>query len=207
MRASRLGITTNPLLTTLLVFATATLMACSGTANIDFEGDGGAGSGNSGTGAGASGSGGSGAGGTDPSCFCEAPSFPVCGVDGDTYDAACGAHCVPVDIACDGACPCRSCDDIALEYRALLEQARQCSADLAMPQCTEKVLDGLPCGCPTFVNPQNTEAYQAMLGLLQKWEQLGCAADVLCEACLEDPTGGRCSADSGRVDTCVDVLN
>jgi hypothetical protein len=39
---------------------------------------------------------------------------PVCGVDGDTHNAVCGADCVPVDIACVGECPCdaggASCD-------------------------------------------------------------------------------------------------
>ena len=30
---------------------------------------------------------------------------PVCGVDGNTHNAVCGADCVPVDIACVGECP------------------------------------------------------------------------------------------------------
>lgn len=184
-------------------------VACSGTASVVF--DDGQGAGGTGAGAGAStggaGTAGSGAGGIDPSCSCGAPASPVCGVDGETYDAACGEACVPVEVACEGACPCASCDDIAAAYRKNLEAARQCMADLTVPQCTAKVPGGLPCGCNTYVNPSNAEAYQALLGLLDEWEELSCAADVSCEACADDPVAGTCEPDSGnaRVDSCVDV--
>lgn len=30
----------------------------------------------------------------------------MCGADGKTYDAICGRSCVPVQIKCDGQCPC-----------------------------------------------------------------------------------------------------
>jgi hypothetical protein len=33
----------------------------------------------------------------------------VCGVDGNTYDIACGDDCVPVDVDCSGECPCEPC--------------------------------------------------------------------------------------------------
>jgi hypothetical protein len=43
-------------------------------------------------------------------CDCALGAYvPVCGVDGQTYDAACGRECVPVSIACDGECPCTDC--------------------------------------------------------------------------------------------------
>lgn len=43
---------------------------------------------------------------TDP-CDCVAgAAFPVCGVDGMTYDATCGLQCVPVEVACLLECPC-----------------------------------------------------------------------------------------------------
>lgn len=68
---------------------------------------GGASSGGANTG-GSDGSGGSinGTGGSSPGCDCDAPSVPVCGSDGQTYDAGCGEECVPVVIACEGECPC-----------------------------------------------------------------------------------------------------
>jgi hypothetical protein len=47
------------------------------------------------------------AGTTGDPCDCPmGANTPVCGVDGMTYDATCGAQCVPVDIACNGECPC-----------------------------------------------------------------------------------------------------
>ena len=40
-------------------------------------------------------------------CDCVADAYvPVCGEDGQTYDATCGRQCVSVGIACDGECPC-----------------------------------------------------------------------------------------------------
>jgi hypothetical protein len=41
-------------------------------------------------------------------CSCDSPSVPVCGTDGKDYDAACGASCVPVAVACQGKCPCQA---------------------------------------------------------------------------------------------------
>jgi len=63
--------------------------------------------------AGSGGAGGGGTGGSD--CQCPSAAWePVCGVDGNTHNAVCGADCVPVDIACVGECPCdaggASCD-------------------------------------------------------------------------------------------------
>jgi hypothetical protein len=48
-----------------------------------------------------------GGGGDSADCDCPLGAYvPVCGADGNTYDATCGVECVPVDIACQGECPC-----------------------------------------------------------------------------------------------------
>lgn len=209
MLASRPVATSIRTLRLALVGALVAVVACSGTADVAFD-DGGGGAG-AGAGAGASssggaGTGGSGTGGLDPSCLCGAASFPVCGEDGNTYDAACGYGCVPVAVACDGACPCLSCDAIASAYRQKLEEAKACDAAIDFEQCTELLPGGLPCGCNTFVNP-STDAYPTLLELLAKWQDRDCGADVQCEACDEDPVAGACTSDSGnaRIDTCADV--
>lgn len=42
-------------------------------------------------------------------CDCVLGAYiPVCGVDGQSYDATCGNACVPVEIACSGECPCEA---------------------------------------------------------------------------------------------------
>jgi hypothetical protein len=54
---------------------------------------------------GASPSGQAGALGVDCGCL-KGGQAPVCGIDGQNYDAICGDECVPVEIACRGQCPC-----------------------------------------------------------------------------------------------------
>lgn len=56
--------------------------------------------------------------GVDP-CDCQVGAYyPVCGVDGMTYDASCGIECVEVEILCEGfECPCPelACGDMMCE--------------------------------------------------------------------------------------------
>lgn len=50
--------------------------------------------------------------GTGAGCDCPNGAYvPVCGVDGMTYDATCGAECVPVEIECMSECPCSASTD------------------------------------------------------------------------------------------------
>ncbi len=208
MNSSSRGAVSLRTLAPLMLAIVCAVVACSGTAEIDFEdtatgaGAAGATGGTAGGGAGTTSS----AGGDNPVCDCDAAFSPVCGVDGQTHDVACGEECVPVAIACPGECPCVSCDDTATEYREALEAARQCDASTDIEQCTEQVTDGFPCGCPTFVNPGNSEAFAALQELAQKYRDMECNADIQCEACDEPPPGARCTPDSaGPVDACVDA--
>src|SRR5688500_5979231 len=81
----------------------AGLFACSTRSGVASVGSGGH-SGSAGTSAGgASGNG----GGADCGCL-RGGYAPVCGTDGQTYDAICGMECVPVEVDCNGQCPCQS---------------------------------------------------------------------------------------------------
>jgi hypothetical protein len=98
------------------LFGTALLAAefvgCSGSA-MPAEGSGGStagvGGGSAGTSSAQGGTHTGGLAGTGGSvdCGCVRGAYvPVCGVDGQTYDATCGDACVPVAIQCRTQCPC-----------------------------------------------------------------------------------------------------
>ena len=179
------------------------LLACSGSAVVDDFGEGGAG-GTTTTSTSTTGTAGS--GGDD--CNCAVGAYvPVCGMDGVTYDAACGMHCVPVQVECEGQCPCVDCDDLELQYTAALVAARSCNPWIDFEQCTEEIPDQLACPCPTFINPGNTEARNELRRLHQLWLDNGCGNLIDCPEipCAVpgysycEPTGG-----SGEAGTCVD---
>jgi hypothetical protein len=147
----------------------------------------------------------SGSTGTSGQCQCGAAAFPVCGEDGNTYDAACGFDCVPVDVACEQPCPCPTCEELAALYRAAVDEARGCDASIDMPQCTLSVPDSIVCGCATFVNPAHQDAVARLQTLTEQADRMGCFSLIDCAPCVPPPDRGKCEA--GRVDACVDVYN
>lgn len=184
--------------------AALALAACAGD---DFEsgfGGGGAG-GDGGSGAGTTGTAGSGG---DDGCDCQVGSYvPICGVDGVTYDAACGIHCVPVAVACEQECPCPSCEDLEAQYRAALEEAKVCNPTIDMEQCTSSAPDELGCPCDTFVNPDNTAALTTLGELRDQWEEMDCQVPCPGVEC-EVPAGGHCvpMGGSGSTGGCHDLF-
>lgn len=99
----------------------------SGDGDGDAGGDGGSVSGGATSTGGSASTGGeqSGSGGLPAICQCDAMSIPVCGVDGTTYDAGCGDECVPVEIECQGMCPCSGCDCQVIDGNACPVGERQ----------------------------------------------------------------------------------
>lgn len=172
-------------------------LACSGSAEID-----------AGAGGGSAGGGGAGQGGTPSDCLCEAPPLPVCGVDGNTYNAACGDECVPVAIDCQNECPCGSCGVLESEYAALLSDARACDPALDIDQCTTTIPNALACGCPTPVNPSNAEAVAALAALSAEWQERGCYQDAICPAVECDTLVGTvCTPTTGASGQCEGIVD
>jgi hypothetical protein len=154
------------------------------------------------SGSGASSGATSGAGGAID-CQCGIDIYvPMCGVDGNTYDAACGIECVPVEVACEGECPCRSCADLAAEYLEVLAQARACVVPKPESLCTTVVQDELPCPCSTYVNVASPASGE-LLDLQDRWLSQECHTTVECPAVpCDEPLGAYCGSDG----SCTDVF-
>jgi hypothetical protein len=171
-----------------------TLVACSSEVVFD-EGSGGA--------AGATSAQASSTGSGDD-CGCAVGAYvPVCGVDGNTYDAACGRHCVPVAIACQGECPCDECALLEQEYVDTLAEAKACMPELTVEQCDLLVDEELSCPCTgTFVSTINQDAVAKLEALKNEFVQKGCDENVACDLVLcEQFQEARCDSVSS---SCVD---
>lgn len=145
---------------------------------------------------------------TGGSCDCARGAYvPVCGVDGRTYDATCGEQCVPVEIACQGECPCPTCDTLHQQYLEAIDDAQVCDPGINLAQCTLQLDDQLACPCPTFVNPSNAAAIRQAQSLQAQWDALGCSAQVNCPAveCIA-PMSASCVANSIAIGACIDDI-
>ncbi len=188
------------------VVGAACLVAVGCSNDVESSGDGGGGSGASGTGTstGTTSSSGTG-GGVDCGCV-QGAYYPVCGVDGQTYDATCGIECVPVAVACQGECPC-GCDDLEASYAEQLALAKECSPELDVEQCTTLVDDQLGCPCETMANPSNGEAMAQLPVLQAEWNALGCGDLIDCpEIACEIPAAGSCEGTVGS-GSCTDQFS
>jgi hypothetical protein len=68
-------------------------------------------------------------------CSCGRGAYvPTCGVDGKTYDAACGLACVPVKIACSGQCPCAAGAPRPCQFNSDCDAGQVCYVGFA-PTC------------------------------------------------------------------------
>lgn len=91
---------------------------------------------------------------------------------------------------------CSTCKDIASEYERALEEAKACDPHQENP-CSQRIVEGLNCGCESYVNPQHAEAIARLQGLRESHAAGQCSQGVLCGQC-DAPVSARCSLMAGR---------
>ena len=120
--------------------------------------------------------------------------------DGANFPSTDGCNdctCDAGTVACSSKDCAPSCADLASQHQAATEAMKVC--DPTSPNsCTKLVTQGLPCSCPTFANPERSQALEEAAGLAQQYEANGCNRPVLCGAC-QSPLRAHCSSD-GRCD-------
>lgn len=127
-----------------------------------------------------------------------------CDYAGETYEAGesfpaqdgcntCG--CEPDGKVTCTLLGCDSCEDVSDRYANALDEAKAC--DPGQPgQCSKLVIEGLACGCQTFVNAGQSEAIAAASLAQQQYTELSCGGGIACGPCLA-PISAYCSA-AGR---------
>jgi hypothetical protein len=96
-----------------------------------------------------------------------------------------------------------TCESLASAYEKALEDALACNAAIDSDQCTEHVLDSIPCGCDIHVNPENEEAIAEAKRLAEQHGTMGCVA--VCPAVVCAETYAVCTTSgSGSQGRCVE---
>ena len=114
---------------------------------------------------------------------------------------------MPVEIDCEGECPCEDvCAELEEDYEKALQEAKGCSPFLSVEQCTAEVDDALGCPCPTFVNPQES-SFDKLAQLKADADALQGGATIDCpEIACPQPSGGICTPTAnGNDGVCEDV--
>jgi von Willebrand factor type C domain len=114
---------------------------------------------------------------------------------GDAFPATDGCNTCRCEPGGQVSCTeigCQTCQDAQADYGAAVEAALKCDPQ-AKGQCTEKLEQGLQCGCGLFVNGQNIDDIEAAKQAAAAYSALSCGGDVLCGACAT-PAAGYCSA-------------
>lgn len=129
------------------------------------------------------------------------PDSPArCVYDGRTYragdDFAAQDGCNACSCGSDGtvACTergCESCQSIAARYGSLMELARACDPAAVSNPCSERVFEGLQCGCDAFVTASAWNQSEAD-ALQRAFSAMNCGAGIACGPCAS-PSRGYCS--------------
>jgi hypothetical protein len=87
------------------------------------------------------------------------------------------------------------CADLIAEYDALVFEARTCSPDPQVQQCTGQTTVPDRCGCPVLLNDTSPASADAQT-MYQQWVDYGCGP-FLCGAACVAATSGHCQLESG----------
>jgi hypothetical protein len=99
-----------------------------------------------------------------------------------------------------------SCADLAAAYVKAVEEARACGLTISKLQCIEKVDTTLDCPCPTYVNPDNTEARQTIKDLAAQWTTRNCKTSGCPPVPCKTIAQGLCKARGAGADgVCTDM--
>lgn len=142
-------------------------------------------------------------------CNCQLGAYvPVCGVDEMTYDATCGAECVPVEIECMGECPCNASTSVGTTSEGSSGTAGETTAG-------ETTMGADPCDCVSGaylpVCGVDGTTYDATCGLecveveiLCVGFECPCPAIACGDALMCDATEPVCTISSGGAEPVTD---
>lgn len=136
-----------------------------------------------------------------PLCVHEGVSYEV----GARFNASDGCNtcsCEQDGVVSCTQISCDSCQEVEEDYRQAIDAAKTCDPQ-ASDQCSQLITEGLVCTCGTFANSDNAAAIAAVREAQERYDLLGCSANVVCGACGE-ATSGYCTAE-GRCETRFDA--
>jgi len=115
---------------------------------------------------------------------------------GERFEAADGCNTCVCEADGRTSCTllaCETCDDAQARYSAAIDDAKAC--DPKQPgQCSERITEGLACGCQTYVNADEPEALAAAQAAQQAYTAMSCGDGIVCGPC-QAPASAYCSTE------------
>lgn len=125
------------------------------------------------------------------SCDYDGKTYP----DGASFPSADGCNscsCEAGSVACTTRACAPSCSDISTRYGAAVDAAKTCDPAAANP-CSKSFVEGLACGCSTFVNAQRQQELDEATALQADYAAFSCQQGVVCGPCRA-PLAAHCSS-------------
>lgn len=133
-------------------------------------------------------------------CLYDGHAYPI----GQMFPAEDGCNTCTCEASGLVACTligCDRCADATQRYAEAMEEAKTCDPERT-GQCSKLVIEGLACGCQTFVNAGKSVAIAEAAAAQEQYLELSCAGNVACGPCLA-PMSAYCSP-AGRCEPIYD---